>query len=59
MSRSFSGLLYPKSHLEFLKTPGVIEILRNKSGPNLIPDEQVENIRIFEKHFGDVFLVQI
>ena len=49
------ALLDSESHLEVLKTPGVVEILRNRKGPTPVPDEQVENVRILEKHVGDCF----
>jgi len=48
-------LLDSVRHLEILKTPGVVEILRNKKGPTPVPDEQVENVLILEKHLGDCF----
>ena len=48
-------LLNPESHLEVLKTPGVVEILRNRSGPAPVPDEQVDNVRLLEKHVGECF----
>jgi len=48
-------LLNPEKHLEVLKTPGVVEILRNNSGPTPVPDEQVDNVRLLEKHVGDFF----
>ena len=51
----FRALLDSKRHLEVLKTPGVVEILRNRKGPSPVPDEQVENVRILEKHVGDCF----
>ena len=51
----FRALLDSEKHLEVLKTPGVVEILRNRKGPTPVPDEQVENIRILEKHVGDCF----
>jgi len=51
----FRTLLDSESHLEVLKTHGVVEILRNSKGPTPVPDEQVENIRILEKHVGDCF----
>jgi len=51
----FRALLDSESHLEVLKTPGVVEILRNRKGPTPVPDEQVENLRILEKHVGDCF----
>ena len=51
----FRALLDSESHLEVLKTPGVVEILRNRKGPTLVPDEQVENVLFLEKHVGDCF----
>ena len=49
------ALLNPEIHLEVLKTPGVVEILRSKSGPTPVPDEQVDNVRLLEKHVGECF----
>jgi transcription antitermination factor NusG len=49
------ALLDSESHLEVLKTPGVVEILQNRKGPTPVPNEQVENVRILEKHVGDCF----
>ena len=49
------ALLNTEFHLEILKTPGVVEILRSSSGPTPVPDDQVENIRLLEKHVGDCF----
>ena len=51
----FRALLDSESHLQVLKTPGVVEILRNRKGPTPVPDEQVENVCILEKHVGDCF----
>jgi len=51
----FRALLDSERHLEILKTPGVVEILRNRKGPTPVPDQQVENVRILEKHVGDCF----
>ena len=51
----FRALLDSESHLQVLKTPGVVEILRNRKGPTPVPDAQVENVRILEKHVGDCF----
>ena len=48
-------LLNPECHLEILKTPGVVEILKNTSGPTPVPDDQVENVRLLEKHVGACF----
>ena len=33
----------------------MVEILKNRKGPSPVPDEQVENVRILEKHMGDCF----
>ena len=35
-------LLNSECHLEILKTPGVVEILKSPSGPTPVPDDQVE-----------------
>ena len=51
----FRALLDSESHLEVLKTPGVVEILRSRQGPTPVPDEQVENVRILEKYVGACF----
>ncbi len=48
-------LLNPECHLEILKTPGVVEILKSPSGPTPVPEEQVENVRLLEKHVGACF----
>ena len=48
-------LLNPECHLEIMKTPGVVEILKSPSGPTPVPDDQVENVRLLEKHVGDCF----
>ena len=47
--------LNPECHLEILKTPGVVEILKHTSGPIPVPDDQVENVRLLEKHVGACF----
>ena len=52
-------LLNPECHLEILKTPGVVEILKSPSGPTPVPDDQVENVRLLESMLGLVFLEQI
>ena len=49
------ALLNTECHLEILKTPGVIEILKSSSGPTPIPEEQIENVRLLEKHVGDCY----
>jgi len=51
----FRALLDSESHLEVMKTPGVVEILRNRQGPTPVPEEQIENVLILEKHVGDCF----
>jgi len=51
----FRAVLDSKRHLEVLKTPGVIGILQNSKGPSLVPDKQIEKVRILEKHVGDCF----
>ena len=48
-------LLNPECHLEILKTPGVVEILKSTSGPTPVPEEQIENVRLLEKHVGDSY----
>jgi len=48
-------LLNPECHMEILKTPGVVEILKSPSGPTPVPDDQVENVRLLEKHVGACF----
>ena len=49
------ALLNAEHHLEILKTPGVVEILKSPSGPIPVPDEQVENVRLLEQHVGECF----
>ena len=49
------ALLNPEYHLEILKTPGVVEILKSISGPTPVPEDQIENVRLLEKHVGDCF----
>ena len=48
-------LLNPECHLEILKTPGVVEILKSPSGPTPVPDDQIENVLLLEKHVGACF----
>ena len=48
-------LLNPECHLEILKTPGVVELLKSPSGPTPVPDDQVKNVRLLEKHVGACF----
>ena len=48
-------LLNPECHFEILKTTGVVEILKSPSGPTPVPEDQIENIRLLEKHVGDCF----
>ena len=49
-------LLNPECHLEILKTPGVVEILKSPSGPPPVPDDQIENVLLLEKHVGACFV---
>ena len=42
-------------HLEVLKTLGVVEILKNSQGPKTIPNEEIDNIMLLEKHVGECF----
>ena len=49
------ALLNSEKHLEILKTPGVVEILNSKSGPTPVPEDQIENVILLEKHVGDCF----
>ena len=51
----FRTLLNPEIHLEVLKTPGVVEILRNKSGPTPVPDEKFDNVQLLGNHLGKCF----
>ena len=48
-------ILNPECHLEILKTPGVVEILKSPIGPTPVPDDQVENVRLLEKNVGACF----
>ena len=48
-------LLNPECHLEILKTPGVVDILKSQSGPTPVPEEQIENVRLLEKHVGGLY----
>ena len=47
----FSGYLFvyenlsPQTHLEILKTPGLVKILGNESGPQPVPEIQIESIQ--------------
>ena len=49
------ALLDPECHLEILKTLGVIENLKSPSEPTHVPDDQIENVRLLEKHVGTCF----
>ena len=40
---------------QILKTPGVVEILKSHSGPTPVPEDQIENVRLLEKHVGACF----
>lgn len=57
----FNGYLFirtflnPEYHLEILKTPGVVDFLKSGIGPSIVPEEQIENVLLLEKHVGDCF----
>ena len=48
-------LLTPESHLEVLKTLGVIQFLQTSHGPIPVPDDQIENVRLLSDHVGQCF----
>ena len=48
-------LLNPECHLEILKTPGVVEFLKSTNGPTPVPEDQIDNVRLLEKHVGECF----
>ena len=48
-------LLNPECHLEIIKTPGVVEILKSTIGPTPVPDDQIENVRLLDKHLKYCF----
>ena len=37
------------------KNTAVVEILKSQSGPTPVPDDQIENVRLLEKHVGVCF----
>ncbi len=41
--------LTPQSHIEIVKTTGVVRLIGNKSGPIPVPDEDVESLKIMVK----------
>jgi len=47
--------LNPECHLEIMKTPRVVEMLKSSSGPIPVPEEQIENVRLLEKHVEACF----
>lgn len=47
--------LTPETHLEILKSYGVMDLLKNSSGPIPVPDEQIANVCLLEKHIGECF----
>ena len=49
------ALLNTECHLEILKTHGVVEILKSPNGPTPVPEEQIENVLLLEKHVGACF----
>jgi len=48
-------ILDSECHLEILKTPGVVEILKTKIGPTPVPEDQMKNVQLLEKHVGSCF----
>ena len=48
-------LLNPKYHIEILKTPGVVEILKSSNGPTPVPDDQIDNVILLQKYVGNCF----
>ncbi len=48
-------LMTPESHLEVLKTLGVIQFLQTSLGPTSVPDEQIHNVRLLSEHIGQCF----
>jgi len=48
-------LMTPESHLEVLKTLGVIQFLQTSLGPTAVPDEQIQNVRLLSEHIGQCF----
>tara|TARA_B100001250_G_scaffold403972_1_gene419214 strand:+ start:1193 stop:1729 length:537 start_codon:yes stop_codon:yes gene_type:complete len=57
----FKGYMFIRSilnhecHLEILKTPGVVEILKSQNGPTPVPNEQIRNVLLLEGYVGDCF----
>ncbi len=52
----FRALLDSESHLEVLKTPGVVEILRNRKGPTL---NRLKMFGFWKNMWEIVFMEQI
>lgn len=48
-------LLSAESHVEILKTIGVVEVIKDSRGPIPIPDDQIENIMKLKKYEGTFF----
>jgi len=42
-------------HLEILKTSGLIELIKSRRGPIPVPQDQIDNVLLLEKHVGDLF----
>ena len=38
--------LHPHTHLEIVKTPGVVRLIGTKQGPVSVPDETIESLKI-------------
>ena len=45
-------------HVDVLTCPGVIEILKNSSGPIPIPEEQIANVLKLRKYEGEILTFQ-
>ncbi len=48
--------LNAESHVEILKSIGVVELLRNSQGPIPIPEEQIRNVMKLSKYSGKVLI---
>ena len=42
-------------HVEILKTPGIVEIIKNSEGPVPIPDDQINNIEQLKDYKGKIY----
>lgn len=51
-------LLNAESHIEVLKTTGVIDLLKNSQGPIPVPEWQISNIIPLQNYSGKVYLFE-